>query len=950
MASNTSRSLQVSPEKLPLIETALLQFSSKRNLAAQLEMSPTTITNFCKGRKVQRRQFHRICKKLKVDWREVAGIAAASKEDNSQPEAESQIPASTPTRSVPHNIPSEGRAGFFGRETELAELRRRLGEKKQVAIAAVAGMGGVGKTELAVRYARGYLSDYPGGVCWIDCRGIDAGLQIVQWVQTHYQLKPPEEFDLVARVQWCWQQVATPSSPRPPVSPSPPPFTTLVVFDDVSHYPQQVKPYLPEAEGFEVLLTTRLDLGIEQLSLNQLQPIPALELLGKLLGEKRSSFNSDRCKSSRGSAPVPTPAMPVPVPTSDVSVPKSERGNHGGITPTGKKKEKLVGIERLSCDLASQKDDASALCEWLGYLPLGLELAGRYLARESKLSFGKMLARLKKKGLAHKALVGDETTDSTWTLAAKRGVAAAFELSWEVLDEDTRKRGCVLSLYAPVRLGFLSREALEKFFEDEDAAEEWVEARGELEKHHLLQAEDGGYRFHPLIREFFALKREEYPEAEEWQQDFVAQMVAVARSIPEMPTLEKIQTLEPEIPHLVEVVEQWLGKVNNEDLVLLFAGLGSFYMGQGLYALAESFYETSRDVTIHRLGENHPDVATSLNNLAALYLSQGRYDEAETLFQHALRLVQYDISWERNPKVTLCLNNLATLYCSQGRYNEAEPLYQQSLVLRRKLLGENHPDVASSLNNLAELYRFQGRYDEIELLLNQSLALRRKLLGENHPDVASSLNNLAELYRSQGRYDEAEPLFKEALKLWKQLLGNHHPNVAIALNNLAALYLFQERYDESEPLLKQALELRQTLLGNQHPDVAISLNNLALLYKSQGKYDQAEPIYQKVIVMLQQRLGDNHPNVATSLANLALLYKSQGKYDQAEPLLQRALGISDRSLGIAHPTTMLFRSNYARCLRESSAVANSPNLPENASVEEIVTHWQRMLEDAGEDE
>ena len=104
------------------------------------------------------------------------------------------------------------------------------------------------------------------------------------------------------------------------------------------------------------------------------------------------------------------------------------------------------------------------------------------------------------------------------------------------------------------------------------------------------------------------------------------------------------------------------------------------------------------------------------------------------------------------------LNNLAFFYEEQGRYEQAEPLYEQALAMMRKLRGEDHPNVATSLNNLAELHRSQGHYEQAEPLYEQALALRRKLLGEDHPAVATSLNNLAGLYKSQGRYEQAEPL------------------------------------------------------------------------------------------------------------------------------------------------------------------------------------------------
>ncbi|MBD2486217.1 tetratricopeptide repeat protein [Aulosira sp. FACHB-615] len=345
-----------------------------------------------------------------------------------------------------------------------------------------------------------------------------------------------------------------------------------------------------------------------------------------------------------------------------------------------------------------------------------------------------------------------------------------------------------------------------------------------------------------------------------------------------------------------------------KDLASSLNNLAFFYRSQGRYSEAEPLYIQALALRRKLLGEEHPDVATSLNNLAGLYCSQGRYSEAEPLYIQALAL-RRTLLGEEHPDVATSLNNLAGLYESQGRYSEAEPLYIQDLALSRKLLGEEHPDVATSLNNLAFLYKSQGRYSEAEPLYIQALALKRKLLGEEHPDVATSLNNLAGLYRSQGRYSEAEPLYIQALALRRTLLGEEHPSVATSLNNLALLYESQGRYSEAEPLYIQDLALSRKLLGEEHPDVASSINNLASLYRSQGRYSEAEPLYVQALALRRKLLGEEHPDVAQSLNNLASLYESQGRYSEAEPLYIQALDILEKRLGIDHPNTVTVRKN-----------------------------------------
>jgi len=323
-------------------------------------------------------------------------------------------------------------------------------------------------------------------------------------------------------------------------------------------------------------------------------------------------------------------------------------------------------------------------------------------------------------------------------------------------------------------------------------------------------------------------------------------------------------------------------------------------MDQGRYAEAVPLAERVLELRRRALGETHPNVATSLNNLAYLYDAQGLYSEAEPLYKQALKILR-DMWGNTHPNVATSLNNLAEIYRSQGRYNEAESLYKQALELRKRLLGEAHPDVATTLNNLALLYKAQGRYDEAEPIYKQALNLLRAEFGERHVLVSTILNNQALLYQEQGRYSEAEESFTKVLDIDCFLLPEGHPDIATGLNNLASLYTVQRRYSEAEPLFKQALMIRRARLGNQHLSVANDLNNLALLYKKQRRYNEAESLYNEALAIRRARLGNQHPDIAISLNNLASLYKEQKRYKEAEPFFREALAIRRTILGEKHP-------------------------------------------------
>jgi CHAT domain-containing protein/tetratricopeptide (TPR) repeat protein len=242
------------------------------------------------------------------------------------------------------------------------------------------------------------------------------------------------------------------------------------------------------------------------------------------------------------------------------------------------------------------------------------------------------------------------------------------------------------------------------------------------------------------------------------------------------------------------------------------------------------------------------------------------------------------------------LHNLARLYVEQGRLDKAESLLTDALAMQKRLYKGDHPDVATSLHNLARLYAEQGRLDKAEPLLADALAMTKRFYKGDHPDVATSLHSLAALYRNQGKLAEAEPLLADALAMTKRLFGGDHPVVAASLNNLAQLYADQEKLAEAEPMHADALAMRKRLSKGDHPDVATSLHNLARLYRDLGKLDKAESLLADALDMRKRLFAGDHPDVALSLNILGFLYRYQGKLDKAETLLTDALAMQKRLL------------------------------------------------------
>ena len=373
---------------------------------------------------------------------------------------------------------------------------------------------------------------------------------------------------------------------------------------------------------------------------------------------------------------------------------------------------------------------------------------------------------------------------------------------------------------------------------------------------------------------------------------------------------------EPLYQRALTIREHVSGPMHS-DVATSLHDLADLYYEQGKYPEAETLYQRAGAIQEQVLGPQHPDIAKTLNSLGGLYRLQGKYTQAEQFCQRALA-IREQVLGPSHPDVARSLDSLAILYREQGKYQQAEPLYQRALAIREQVLGSLHPDTATTLNALAHLYYEQKKYAQTEPLYQRALAIKEQTLGPNHSDTATCLNNLAGLYIVQSSYDQAISFLERALAIREATLGTQHPHVARSQSNLAGIYCVQGKYEQAEPLFQRALLTHEQVLGAEHPTVAITLINLAQLYHAQGKNTQAEPLYQRALAIEEAALGETHPLFIQNICRLADFYSDEGKPTQAEQLYQRALALGKQALGAQHPDVMSMQEKYASLLRREN--------------------------------
>ena len=281
------------------------------------------------------------------------------------------------------------------------------------------------------------------------------------------------------------------------------------------------------------------------------------------------------------------------------------------------------------------------------------------------------------------------------------------------------------------------------------------------------------------------------------------------------------------------------------------------------------------------------------------------------------------------------LNNLALVYLAQGRFNETESLLKRALSIREKSLGPEHPDVAETLGNQAELYRHQGRFAEAEAVNKRVVLIVEKALGSEHPRVGLALNNWAigyelrplkeaglslsaasyprslsptadtgrslvpgETVRGLERYDEAELIAERVVSIYEKAVGPAHPRFALSLNLLGSVYVLQERFAEAEPLFKRALSIREQALGAGHADVGESYANLAELYLRQGRAGEAEPFYQRALAISTKALGPDHIYSGAMIAGLGRVAVAENNWIRAVDQFRRSANVFKRQTAL----------------------------------------------------
>ncbi|KAL7912616.1 hypothetical protein GGI35DRAFT_440713 [Trichoderma velutinum] len=769
------------------------------------------------------------------------------------------------TSTVKYLVPYTSNPDFVGRSEILNILKNQLGHTQQAggtsqARASLYGLGGAGKTQIALEYIFQLQKTHPKvSVFWIHASSAARFRQAFASIAQEYDIpgyaEPKADMPLVVK-DWLekkdhgeWLMVIDNADDMQIFSGQPAGTATS---SSKAKDEKNLARYLPECAHGTILITTRNKQVGVRMTKGQ-QPIEVLRM------NEEESAQLLRAK--------------------------------------------LKGINTTITEL-------STLSSQLEHLPLALAQAAAFI-QETSITVHKYLQLLSNSDMDIVHLLSREFETVGRDTEAAQAVAQTWFLSFQQIEQQNILAGELLSFMSlldrqdiPTQL--ISHYAKQARNRGPQSEIDLTEALGILKAFSFVtEGTSGSFDMHRLVQ----LVTRKWLTNQGMISRFGGEALMTVSEMYPFGTYETRATCAALLSHANAVLQLdgLKSREENEAKASLLHCVAGFFRFQGKWSIAETFNREARDIRKELLGHDHPDTLTSMNNLASTYKEQGRWKEAEDLEMQVMETRKRKQGAD-HPHTLTSINNLALTYRKQGRWKEAENLFVQVIETRKAKLGADHLQTLTSIDSLASTYQKQGRWKEAEDLFVQVIETRKMKLGADHPHTLTSITDLAFIYINQGRLKQAEDLLMQVIETRKRKQGADHLDILIGMNNLALTYQKQGRWKEAEDLFMQVIETHTMKQGADHPDTLNCVNNLALIYWKQGRWKEAEDLFMQVIETHKMQQGADHPNTLTSMNNLALTWKAQDRHDDALALMKTCAQTQHRVLGPMHPNTIASQS------------------------------------------
>ncbi|KAH7060960.1 hypothetical protein BKA63DRAFT_528100 [Paraphoma chrysanthemicola] len=621
---------------------------------------------------------------------------------------------------APWIVPFQKNTQFVGRTLEIAQISALLANESRCERVAIVGLGGVGKTQIALKFAYQQRKKHSDcAVFWIPATGVESMLEA--YLKIGQQLQIPNIEQNKADVQKLVQRkLSQESSGR-----------WLLVFDnadDIDMWTEKSDSaigfsrridQLPKSKHGSILFTTR-----------------NLKAAIKLAGKNVVSVDEMDDATARG----------------------------------------LLKKSLLDQDLLEDDKAAADLLLKLTHLPLAIIQAATYI-NENKITLAKYAGLLNDTERNKIELLSEEFEDEGRYEDSKNPVA----MTWLISFEQIRKRDPLAAEYLSFMACVDPKDIPQSLLPPTQSAKEAVDAIGTLSAYSFVSKHKTGQLLdlHRLVH----LATRNWLQTEGSLPQWTVKVLKRLDEVFPNDNHTNRSLWRMHLPHARYALRIGLKSVESEKTELLFkfgkcaysdgryvdaenafaklaqirnsafdakhlsrsqikGCLASTYRKQGKLKEAEALFMQIMEACKKKRGPDHPDTLICMANLASTYSKQDKLEEAEALGVHIMETFEKKFGAD-DPRTLTSMANLAVTYGKQGRWKDAEEMHVQVVETSKTKLGLNHPDTLNSMANLAFAFEGGGNKDEAISLMQDCCRLREQVLGSRHPSTVSSQNALA---------------------------------------------------------------------------------------------------------------------------------------------------------------------------------------------------------------
>ncbi|MGV9351083.1 FxSxx-COOH system tetratricopeptide repeat protein [Streptomyces spiralis] len=808
---------------------------------------------------------------------------------------------------LPRTMPLPQASYFAGREEELDRLRAMLnsGDRAAVLPYALYGMGGVGKTRLAVEYVHRHHTEYER-IWWIDAEQPAVIRQQLASLVPDFGTAAEGPGDPVDRV------LAAMSTGNP--------FRRWLLVMDNAGAPEDVVPYIPSLLGVpdgagHVLVTSRHSGWAERVHALQVNVFSREESIGFL--RRRTPWTSqeeaERLAESLGDLPLALEHSVAALTQSGIDTSAyldllENRRREVLEEPTASGVRPVAATWRASVDLLrAQQPQALELLRLLAFF--GPEPIAQSFLRDARLlNLPDDLAPVARDELARGRAIRAINQYSLLTVNPATGTLQVHRLLGGVLRDE-------LSAEEATRLRHLVHQIIGAHDPgDSQRPQNWrnyADILPHLEPSGLLHCGDAEARDTALNILGYVIARGDFRGAAQLARQ-VAGVWHTALGPDHVQTLWARRQQASAHWQLAEFDES--RRINEDVLRRLRATLGddaeftltvagataADLRAAGRFTEALALDRDAYDRSVGRHGEGNPHVLTVGHNYSVSLRVNGMYEEALALDQriHDARL---ELLGPTARSTLFSINNVARDMRECGRYADALILQTSTLARYREQYGDQHPHTLRAIKNMSVTCRKAGELEQGLALAREALELYRLHFGPDHIDTLAALTNISNDLRLTGDPEGAREHSAEALHRYKAVLGPRHPLTGAAGVDHGAALRAAGQHAEARRVDEETVAALASALPDDHPWLLLARINLATDLALAGDPEAALALGEECAGRLQARYGDRHPATLAALANAALDRTATGDAEAGEELLASVRRRYLATLGPDHP-------------------------------------------------